>query len=88
MASFYVIRHAESPWSPDEMRSLSTSGQAAAEELFEPLAALGITAIYSIPYRRAVETVEPLAAHLGLLMQEMEYLRERTLGCISSTPFE
>ena len=88
MASLVVIRHAESPWSPDEMRSLSASGRAAAEELVEPLAALGLSAIYSSPYRRAIETVEPLASCLDLSIHEVEDLRERTLGSIADTPFE
>ena len=60
-------------------------GHAAAEELVESLAALGLTAIYSSPYRRAIE---PLAARLDLPIQEVEDLRERTLGFISNTPFE
>lgn len=70
------------------MRSLSVSGRAAAEELVEHLAALGLSAIYSSPYRRAIETVQPLATYLDLPIHEVEDLRERTLGSISDTPFE
>ena len=88
LASLLVIRHAESPWSPDEMRPLSGSGRTASENLVEPLAALGLNAIYSSPYRRAIETVEPLAARLNLPIYEVEDLRERTLGSISGVPFE
>jgi 2,3-bisphosphoglycerate-dependent phosphoglycerate mutase len=87
LASLLVIRHAESPWSPDEMRPLSESGRAASEDLVELLAARGLGAIYSSPYRRATETVEPLAAHLNLPIHEVEDLRERTLGSISDVPF-
>jgi 2,3-bisphosphoglycerate-dependent phosphoglycerate mutase len=70
------------------MRPLSGSGRSAAEKLAEPLSALGLTAIYSSPYRRAIETVEPLAIHLNLPIHEIADLRERTLGSISSIPFE
>ena len=37
-------------------------------------------AIYSSPYRRARETVEPLAARMNLPIREMSELRERSLG--------
>jgi broad specificity phosphatase PhoE len=80
VASFLLIRHAEAPWSPDEMRPLSPSGRRAAERLPTSLAGFGIEAIYSSPYTRALETAEPLANHLGLPVQELRDLRERTLG--------
>lgn len=80
MALFLLIRHAESPWSPDDMRPLSPIGRRAAEHLSASLASFGIEAIYSSPYARALETVRPLANHLGLPIQELRDLRERTLG--------
>jgi 2,3-bisphosphoglycerate-dependent phosphoglycerate mutase len=69
------------------MRPLSDSGRTASGDLVELLAARGLGAIYSSPYRRAIETVEPLAAHLNLPIHEVEDLRERTLGSISDVPF-
>jgi 2,3-bisphosphoglycerate-dependent phosphoglycerate mutase len=70
------------------MRSLSNFGHAASEKLVEPLSALGLAAIYSSPYRRAIETIGPLAAYLGLPIQEVDDLRERAIGSISGIPFE
>jgi 2,3-bisphosphoglycerate-dependent phosphoglycerate mutase len=70
------------------MRSLSNSGRAASEKLVEPLSALGLAAIYSSPYRRAIETIEPLAKYLSLPIHEVNDLRERAFGSISDTPFE
>jgi 2,3-bisphosphoglycerate-dependent phosphoglycerate mutase len=88
LASLFLVRHAESPWSSDEMRSLSNSGRAASEKLVESLSSLGLAAIYSSPYRRSIETIEPLAKYLGLPIHEVDDLRERSLGSISGTPFE
>ncbi len=70
------------------MRPLSDSGRAAAQTLAKSLSVLGLAAIYSSPYRRAIETVQPLARHLELPIHEIEDLRERTLGSISGIPFE
>ena len=70
------------------MRSLSREGLAAADRLADRLSALPVAAIYSSPYRRAVETVSPLAVRLGLSVRELPGLRERTLGSIGSSAFE
>jgi len=86
--SLILVRHAEAPWSPDEARALSPSGRAAAERLAEQLCGLEIDAIYSSPYRRAVETVEPLAKRLRVPIQEIADLRERTLGDFRCASFE
>jgi 2,3-bisphosphoglycerate-dependent phosphoglycerate mutase len=73
---------------PDEMRPLSAAGKRASEHLAKSLAELGIEAIYSSPYRRAVETVTPLAALLGQPIRELSDLREREFGSIESDSFE
>jgi 2,3-bisphosphoglycerate-dependent phosphoglycerate mutase len=88
LASFLVIRHAESPWSPDEMRPLSASGHDAAEAMAKSLSAFEIAAIYSSPYLRAIQTIEPLANYLELPIHEIDDLRERTLGSTSGIRFE
>ncbi len=88
MTSILLVRHAHAPWSPDEMRSLSAEGAAAADRLAEQLTELPIGAVYSSPYRRAVETVAPLAARLELDVRELPELRERDLGSIGSLDFE
>ena len=66
------------------MRPLSPAGQRASERLAESLADLGIEAIYSSPYRRAVETVTPLAAIPDEPIQELSDLRERAFGSFES----
>ena len=53
MTSFLLVRHAYAPWSPDEMRSLSSDGELEADRLAQQLSALPITAVYSSPYRRS-----------------------------------
>lgn len=88
MTSFILIRHAESPWSEDENRPLSTAGARAAQSLPQRLGGYSISAIYSSPYRRSLQTVMPLAEHLGLSISEAFDLRERTLGSFQHASFE
>jgi 8-oxo-dGTP diphosphatase len=64
--SFYVIRHAKAGsrghWTGDDrVRPLKTKGKRQAEELVDTLARYPISSIYSSPYLRCVQTVEPLA---------------------------
>ncbi|MEZ4278490.1 MAG: histidine phosphatase family protein [Myxococcota bacterium] len=88
MTSILLVRHTHAPWSPDEMRSLSRNGQLAAEQLADQLVALPITAVYSSPYTRSLETVAPLATRLSLPVHELPDLRERDLGSFGSLSFE
>ena len=69
MPSFYVVRHAKagsrSHWTGDDRkRPLSRKGRKQAEELVDLLEDFKIRAIYSSPYLRCVQTVEPLAREL------------------------
>jgi 2,3-bisphosphoglycerate-dependent phosphoglycerate mutase len=80
VASFLLIRHAESPWSPDESRPLSPAGLAAADELAVRLSTLDLDAIYCSPYQRAQQTIAPLAKRLGLAVTTVTDLRERPFG--------
>lgn len=75
-----LVRHAHADWTPDEMRPLSEAGRQDAGRVAEVLSPESPVAIYSSPYRRARETVEPLAARLGLPIEEMAELRERSLA--------
>ena len=88
MTSFVLIRHAESLWSPDEGRELSPSGFQAAEALADRLEGVALDAIYSSPYRRALQTVAPLAQRRGLEVSERLELRERSLGAFAGESFE
>ena len=77
---FYVVRHAHAVWTPDEDRPLSAEGKKDALRVADVLCRLPIAGIYSSPYRRAVETVQPLADRLNLATTIEADLRERTLG--------
>jgi 2,3-bisphosphoglycerate-dependent phosphoglycerate mutase len=80
------VRHAEpvpfaAPgWEErDDDRPLSDAGRQAAQELADELEPYVITGVYSSPYRRAVETVEPTAERRGLRVIVLDDLRERRL---------
>lgn len=81
----YLVRHAHAEWSEDEMRPLSDRGRRDAERVAEVIAPAGPAAVYSSPYRRARQTVEPLARRLGLPIEELAELRERALGSFDSS---
>jgi 2,3-bisphosphoglycerate-dependent phosphoglycerate mutase len=80
-----LVRHAE-PVAPgiagyeENERPLSEAGRTQSLRLAERLAGAGITAIYSSPYPRARQTVEPLAERLRLPVAIVPDLRERLLG--------
>ena len=88
--TYYFIRHAHSNYTPDEInRPLSDKGQESLAQL-DFLADKPITAIYSSPYRRATQTVEPLAQSLKLAIQTDKRLIERKLSsqAITDQDFE
>ena len=66
-----LVRHAEAvapsdPRYEENDRPLADGGRReAAERLADELAAEAVAAIYSSPYPRAVQTVEPLARRMG-----------------------
>lgn len=88
--TYYFIRHAHSNYTPDEInRPLSDKGRESLAQL-DFLADKPITAIYSSPYQRAIQTVEPLAQSLKLAIQSDERLIERKLSsqAIADRDFE
>jgi 2,3-bisphosphoglycerate-dependent phosphoglycerate mutase len=79
-----LIRHAEpipigSEGVADDDRPLTDAGRLAAEELAAELDDFVITAIYSSPYARSIETVAALARRRGIEIQVLADLRERRL---------
>lgn len=80
-----LVRHAQ-PVAPSDPRyeqndrPLAVAGRGEAERLADRLAAEAVTAIYSSPYPRAVQTVEPLARRLGFEISLVDDLRERLLS--------
>ena len=80
-----LVRHAEPlpPGTPDILdddRPLTDAGREAAHELAEELDGWEITAIYSSPHARSVQTVTPLADRRGMRVQLLDDLRERVLA--------
>ena len=70
-------RATRSEWEGDDrLRPLDERGRRQAEALVDALAAFPITRIFSSPYDRCVQTVEPLAAQRGLPVELREELGE------------
>jgi len=66
LRTFYVIRHAKAgsrgDWTGDDrLRPLTKKGQNQAEELVGQLKSFPIKSIFSSPYLRCMQTVEPLS---------------------------
>jgi 2,3-bisphosphoglycerate-dependent phosphoglycerate mutase len=80
-----LVRHAEpslpQPDGPDDFhRALTTRGRAQAERLVAELVGFRPRAVVSSPYLRAVQTVEPAARELGMLVATDLALREWDSG--------
>lgn len=84
MTTVYLVRHAQPVYQgyqeAPELAPLSEEGRADSERLADFLQGKGIEQIYSSPYPRAVQTLEPLARRLGLPIELEPDLRERTVG--------
>ena len=81
-----LVRHATplEPGTPgwesrDDDRPLSDEGLREADDLAFELDPWGLTAVYSSPYTRSLQTVEPLARRRMLEVQVLPDLRERRL---------
>lgn len=82
-----LVRHAHADWTPDEDRPLSAQGCADAECVADLLQPVPISAVYSSPFRRARDTVAPLAKRLGQPIHAINDLRERELGIAPAGSF-
>ncbi|HXD81672.1 MAG TPA: phosphoglycerate mutase family protein [Candidatus Acidoferrum sp.] len=81
MPTFYVVRHAKagsrSQWPEDDrLRPLNKKGIKQAEALIALLEAFPITAVYSSPFLRCVQTVGPLARAHKLPVKQTSQLAE------------
>lgn len=65
----YFVRHAEKADDGTRNPDLNEKGKARAENLAKVLADAGIDAIYSTPYKRTMQTGQPLADALNLEIQ-------------------
>ncbi len=66
-----LVRHAEKSASPPGDPDLSVTGQARAQTLVHVAGEADVTAIYATQFRRTQQTVQPLAAHLGLTVNQV-----------------
>jgi 2,3-bisphosphoglycerate-dependent phosphoglycerate mutase len=83
VTTLILVRHALSapdPAAPERDWPLSDKGRQQALELAPALAELGVDALASSPYLRAIETLRPYAEDAGLEIAIDEDLRERALG--------
>jgi 8-oxo-dGTP diphosphatase len=81
VATFYVVRHAKagsrSNWPEDDrLRPLGKKGVKQAEVLVTVLEPFPITAVYSSPFLRCVQTVEPMARARKLPVRQTSMLAE------------
>ena len=74
----YVLRHctASANHQTNRERPLSKLGQGQARSLVPILSQLDIAAVYTSPFRRAVETVAPFCENAGLIAMERDDLAE------------
>jgi len=77
----YLVRHAKAgsrkAWTgDDELRPLSKRGRAQARALAKRLAVDGVIRVFSSPYVRCRETIEPLAERSDVPVELSEALRE------------
>ena len=80
-----LLRHAAAGdrehWDGDDFhRPLDAKGRRQAEALVELLRPFGVRRVVSSPYVRCVQTVEPLAAALGLPLEQDDRLAEGEEG--------
>ncbi|NKB70521.1 MAG: hypothetical protein GKR89_25915 [Candidatus Latescibacteria bacterium] len=94
----YTLRHATPAASdlPNRARPLSELGQQQARTLGPYLASLGLTAVYTSPFQRAVASVEPFCQKAGLTPivredlgesgadEELPQVRQRLIGALTS----
>jgi phosphohistidine phosphatase SixA len=68
-----LVRHAEKNIEPGNPNpALSSAGQQRAQELIHTLGSAGIAAIYATQYLRTQQTVQPLATHLSLPINQID----------------
>lgn len=79
MRKIYFIRHSirDQAIIDDATAPLTAVGHQLADKLVKQFEDISVAAIYSSPFLRAVQTVEPLSSQLDLPIMTMAALRER-----------
>src|SRR5690625_3539852 len=78
MKSIYVIRHCEAEGQPPDAQ-LTQLGYKQAEDLTEIFIDTNVERIISSPYKRAIQSIYPLAEQLGIEIERDQRLAERVL---------
>ncbi|WP_034758137.1 histidine phosphatase family protein [Rossellomorea vietnamensis] len=79
MKEIYIVRHAKAEGQPFHA-SLTMEGERQARQLASFLENRSIQAIYSSPFKRALDTIAPFADRSSLRVQEDNRLGERVLS--------
>lgn len=74
--TLHLVRHAEAGPAPDEVRPLAEAGRRQAERIADLLTGAGVGRVLSSRYTRCRQTIEPLAARLGVAVEEHHALCE------------
>lgn len=80
--TLYLVRHAQSAPDfsiADSEWPLSVDGEAQARRLMRQLREIAATRLIASPYRRAIDTLQPISEHMGLPIRVESDLRERKL---------
>ena len=91
MTTLILVRHAQSapsPGMPEAEFPLSELGRQQARDLVPVLRELGVDALASSPYQRAIDTLTPYAEAAGLAIAVDHDLREKSLGGWIDDPAE
>lgn len=86
----YLVRHAEPNYDnhDDINRELTPKGLQDCQRLIDYFRAISIDQIYSSPYKRALQTIQPLATARQLPINTRENLRERKVDSVWIDDFE
>ncbi len=82
MSPIYLIRHCETTGQEPDA-PLTPRGEEQARRLCTQLLELPITHLISSPYRRALDSIQPLATALKIPITREDALKERQLGVVS-----
>lgn len=82
MTIIYYVRHAKPNYEnhDDFLRELTKEGVESSQRVCDYLEDKKISAIYSSPYRRAIDTIEPFAKIARLSLQVKDEFRERKIS--------
>lgn len=81
ITNIYLVRHAHSDYSKDELnRPLSERGLKAAEKITAILSEKSIDLVIASPYKRAIQTVEGTSKAIGKEIEIEENFKERKIS--------